>query len=141
MTEVIHNLFIGNWQEARASIGFYVITVASDSPFVGAEHFKLVDGPGNSLEDLKAAATATFKAHSRGGRALVHCVGGRSRSAAVMVLALSQIRSCNICAAYDFLISKHDITRIHPFVSGLLLKAEATLGFKANTPDFVAWHG
>lgn len=53
MTELIPDLFIGNWHEARdADERFYVITVASDSEFIGDRHFKLIDGPRKFSFDL-----------------------------------------------------------------------------------------
>jgi protein-tyrosine phosphatase len=125
MTELIPNLFIGNWHEAKVhSMGMYVVTVAHDSPFVGEEHFKLVDGPGNDPDVLIAAAEAVWQAYSKGLRVLVHCHGGRSRSGAVAVIAVMKILDKRLCEAYDFVKDKHEITRIHPYLSEILLGYE-----------------
>lgn len=119
--EIIPGLWVGNWQSAQKSEGMHVITVAIDSPHIGHEHFKLVDGPGNPPELFAAAVDATVKAVEQYGKpVLVHCVGGRSRSCAVAARAVARLRKINIHEAYDLLIAKRDITRIHPALSWLL---------------------
>jgi len=126
MTELIPNLFIGNWHEARDSQGFYVITVAHDSGFVGHQHFRLVDGPGNEASVFKEAVEAVCCAYRENKKVLVHCVGGRSRSAAVIVAAATKLTGRPFCEVYDDLLRKHDGTgkgaRIHPYLSLLLLE-------------------
>lgn len=125
MTEVIPNLFIGNWKDAELHANeLYVITVAGDSPFIGNEHFKLNDGPGNPPGLLESAADSVHKAYSNGKKILIHCHGGRSRSAAVTVLSIMKILNKNLCEAYDLAKDKHDITRIHPYLSKILLEIE-----------------
>ena len=126
MTELIPNLHIGNWREASESDGFYVVTVAVDSPFVGHKHFHLVDGPGNSQEVFSAAVDAVCDAHRSGKKVLVHCVGGRSRSAAVLIAAATKLTNRPMCDLYDELLKRHDGpgygARIHPHLSVLLLE-------------------
>ena len=126
MTELIPDLLIENWHEARSARDMYIITVAHDSEFVGHEHFKLVDGPGNLSEDFVAAVESVCRAHRNGNRVLVHCVGGRSRSAAVIVAAAKVLTNRPMCEIYDMLLRKHDFTgggaRIHPYLSMLLLE-------------------
>lgn len=129
MTELIPRLFIGNWHEARDrhhTEGLHVVTVASDSQYIGDAHFKLVDGPGNSREEFEAAVDYVCCAYNNMHRVLVHCVGGRSRSAAVIVAAAVRITGRPICDVYDTLIHAHDGTgwgaRIHPHLSQLLLE-------------------
>ncbi len=128
MTELIPNLFIGNWHQARDSQGCYIVTVAHDSPFVGDEHFKLVDGPGNDPAVFEAAVEAVVAAHRTGKKVLVHCIGGRSRSAAVIVAAAVHLTGRPLCELYDLLLAKHDFTgggaRIHPHLAVLLLGHE-----------------
>lgn len=130
MTELIPNLFIGNWAEAEscAPHGFHVVTVAVDSQFVGHEHFRLVDGPGNDPAVFRAAVDAVVASHRIGRRVFVHCVGGRSRSAAVIVAAAAQLTGRGLCDVYDELLRKHDGpgrgARIHPHLSVLLLGYE-----------------
>lgn len=128
MTELIPNLFIGNWHEARDSSGFHVITCAVDSQFIGDQHFKLIDGPGNKVEEFKAAVEAVIEAHTAGHKVLVHCIGGRSRSAAVIVAAATRLTKAPLCAVYDELLRKHDGAgwgaRIHPHLAALLLEHE-----------------
>lgn len=119
--EIIPNLWVGNWQSAQKAVGMHVITVAIDSPFIGHEHFTLVDGPGNSPVLFNLAVDAVVNAVEQYGKpVLVHCVGGRSRSCAVATGAVARLRKCNIHEAYDLLIAKRDITRIHPALSWLL---------------------
>lgn len=126
MTELIPRLHISNWHEAKDSRGMHVVTCAHDSPFVGQEHFKLVDGPGNSADMLVAAVEAVCAAYRAGKNVLVHCVGGRSRSAAVVVAAAKVLTGKSLCEMYDLLLAKHDFTgggaRIHPYLSVLLVE-------------------
>ena len=128
MTELIPNLFIGNWHEARAAHGFHIITVAVDSEFVGHEHYKLVDGPGNAPSVFGDAVDAVRRAYRDGKKVLVHCIGGRSRSAAVIVAAAHMLTGRPLCEVYDDLLRKHDGpgtgARIHPHLSILLLEYE-----------------
>lgn len=121
MEEIIPGLWVGNWQSAQKSQGMHVITAAIDSPHIGHEHFKLVDGPGNPPELFSAAVDATVTAVEISGKpVLVHCVGGRSRSCAVAAKAISRLQRCTIHEAYDKLIAKRESTRIHPALSWLL---------------------
>ena len=122
MTELIPRLFIGNWHEARDSRDFYKITCAIDSEFIGDQHFKLIDGPGNSPELFASAVDAVCEAYKSPHKILVHCVGGRSRSAAVIVASAARITGRPLCTIYDTLLGRHDCTRIHPYLSLLLLE-------------------
>ncbi len=125
---MIPNLFIGNWHEARDAQGFLVITVAVDSEFIGHHHYPLIDGPGNLRSVFDAAVDEVCRAHGRGERVLVHCIGGRSRSAAVIVAAATRLTGRPLCSVYDDLLRKHDGTgtgaRIHPHLSTMLLEYE-----------------
>lgn len=123
MTEVVPRLFIGNWREAQENAGrMHVVTVAHDSPFAGHVKFDLEDGPGNDPEDLRDAAQYAAEAHARGETVMIHCHGGRSRSAVVTVLALTKITGRPLCECYDLLKDAHDKTRIHPHLSALLFE-------------------
>lgn len=126
MIELIPRLSIGNWHEARSAQGFHVITCAVDSEFIGHEHFKLIDGPGNDQQVFNAAVEATCKAHDEGKTVLVHCIGGRSRSAAVIVAAAVRITKKPLCEVYDRLLHLHDGpgygARIHPYLSVMMLE-------------------
>lgn len=129
MTELIPRLFIGNWHEARDrhhKDGLHVVTVAVDSEYVGDAHFKLIDGPGNSKEEFDGAVDYVCRVYNNMERVLVHCVGGRSRSAAVIVAAAVKITGRPFCEVYDDLLRKHDGhgvgARIHPHLSAILLE-------------------
>lgn len=122
MTELIPNLFIGNWQEGQAaSANCYVITVAHDSPFIGNEKYDLVDGPGNSLKTFMDAVSAVVASHKSGYPTMVHCHGGRSRSATVCVAAIHLLTGKSIFEAYEHVIARHDKTRIHPYLAEFLI--------------------
>lgn len=123
MTEVIPRLFIGNWHDASRYLGtMHVVTVAHDSPVTGHAKFDLVDGPGNNKETLIAAIEYAYEAYQRGETVLIHCHGGRSRSGTVTVAALVKITGKNLCECYDMLKDKHHETRIHPYLSLMLLE-------------------
>lgn len=128
MTELIPNLFIGNWHDAKQATDMHIITVAGDSPFIGHEHFPLIDGPGNDATIFHAAVDAVIAAHRQGKRILVHCIGGRSRSAAVIVAASAKLTSQPLCALYDELIrlrcADERGIRIHPHLASMLLEHE-----------------
>lgn len=122
MNQVIDRLHIGDWQDAKKSTGFYIITVAGDSPFIGDEHFSLVDGPGNPPQVFADAVEAVVRAHRRQPKpVLVHCIAGRSRSASVVIAAVKKLTGRDICEAIDLVFVKHDRTRIHPHMARLLL--------------------
>lgn len=126
MTELIPGkLYVGNWQEAQnASLNFFIVTVANDSPFVGNAQFGLIDGPGNSIDLFwEAVESVTELVKENRGPVLVHCVSGRSRSVAVCVAAYRQIQGINLCEAYDQVIAKHDRSRIHPHLSKIITTA------------------
>lgn len=131
MTEVIDKLFIGNWHDAqRQMVGsprMHVVTVAQDSPITGDKKFSLVDGPGNPPELIIEAAKYVAEVHERGEQVLVHCHGGRSRSGVVTTAALMLITKKNLCECYDLLKDQHEITRIHPYLSLILINHEEAL--------------
>lgn len=123
LTKLIDRLEIGDWFAARdlASSGRWIVTVAIDSPVVGNQHFRMVDGPGNEEKLFRDAVDAVVGAHRNGKSVLVHCVGGRSRSAAVCAAAIAQLKQKTLCEAYDFVIATHPPARIHPHMGKFLL--------------------
>lgn len=123
MTEVIPRLYIGNWRDAEQHINsMYVVTVAHDSPIIGNVKFNLIDGPGNDIKVLMEAVTHAYDAYHRGEKVLIHCHGGRSRSGTVLVAVLAKITGRNLCECYDFVLSKHHETRIHPYLAIMLME-------------------
>jgi len=115
MNEIIPRLCLGDWMAARDSHSdFHVVTVAVDSPFIGDEHFKLVDGPGNSRLEFDKAVCSVAEAYNQGKSVLVHCVAGQSRSAAVVVSALMALQDLDWCQAYNLVIKQKPNVRIHP---------------------------
>lgn len=128
MTEVMPRLFIGNWHDAQRQNGnMYVVTVAHDSPVTGDIKFGMVDGPGNTPELFLDAAKHAAEAYSAGKSVLIHCHGGRSRSGVVTVAALMLITKKPLCECYDLLKDRHEITRIHPYLSLMLMNHEEKL--------------
>lgn len=123
MTELLPNLFIGNWREAESSVGLDIVTCMNDEPhFIKGTRFNLIDGPGNELELLQSAIDHVAEEYKKGKKILVHCHGGRSRSATVSVGAIAKITNRSLCQAYDFVKDRHEITRIHPYLSLLLME-------------------
>lgn len=128
MTEIIPRLFIGNWHDAQQHLtDMHVVTVAHDSPVTGNAKFGMVDGPGNTPELVIDAARYAAEAHSKGDRVLIHCHGGRSRSGVVSVATLMLVTGKSLCESYDLLKDRHEMTRIHPYLSLLLLLNEDKL--------------
>lgn len=123
MTQLTETLYIGDWHEAKRCSDKGIITVAIDSEFIGHEHYKLVDGPGNDPNLFYEAIDAVVRS-AKVRPTLVHCIAGRSRSAAVAVAAISDLLDIGVCSAYERLIKLHDRTRIHPALSRLLLSLE-----------------
>lgn len=120
-------IYISGWDTASKAMNSggltYVITVATDSPITGHQMFHLVDGPGNDPAVFNAAVNAVVKAAQDENEKviLVHCVSGRSRSAAVCVAAIAKLNNISICEAYDRCIATDDKIRIHPAFGKLLL--------------------
>lgn len=124
MTELIPRFYIGNWREAQiAPENFHVVTCMNDeSGFCRNARFELVDGPGNEITLLIAAIEHVVKTYAEGATILVHCHGGRSRSATVSIASIAKIRCLSLCEAYDLVKDKHEITRVHPYLSKMLLE-------------------
>lgn len=121
-TEIIPRLSVGNWQSAQsAPAGTCIVTVAIDSPFIGRYHFKLVDGPGNDMQDWREAIKCVKECYNSGHNVLVHCVSGRSRSAGIAAAALAQLRRISIHEAYDLVKNRRAEVQIHPAISQLML--------------------
>lgn len=83
--------------------------------------------PGNLASIFHGAVEAAVKAHAAGEKVLIHCVGGRSRSAAVIVAAAVKLSGQPFCEIYDLLLRLHDggtgkSARIHPHLAPLLLE-------------------
>jgi chemotaxis response regulator CheB len=120
-------IYISGWDDAEKAMKSlnrtYVVTVAVDSPVTGHQKFSLVDGPGNDPEVFRLAVDVVVRAAQSAieSAILVHCVSGRSRSAAVCVAAIAKLNNISICEAYDRCIAIDDKIRIHPALGKLLL--------------------
>lgn len=123
MNEIIPGLYVGGWHAARDikahGLPISIVTVAFDSEIVGDWHFKLIDGPGNNEREYLAAVHYVADCLSGNVPVLVHCIAGRSRSAAVAVGALMKAKGMTLCDAYDLVKSKRMI-QIHPAFARLM---------------------
>lgn len=107
-------VFIGTWHDAQKARNMHVVTVAVDSPFVGNAKFDLVDGPGNNPAVYRAAVEHVLNSINAGTPTLVHCVSGRSRSAAVLCSAIARHLQTNFHEAYTLVKRAKDEVGIHP---------------------------
>ncbi|CRI67816.1 putative Dual specificity protein phosphatase [Thiocapsa sp. KS1] len=69
----------------------------------------LVDGPGNDLRDVREGVRFIADVVSAGGRILVHCHAGRSRSVAVVARYLVESRGMTRRAALALISAKREI--------------------------------
>lgn len=122
MNQVVDHVYIGGWQDAQKARNMHVVTVAIDSPFVGNAKFDLIDGPGNDPEIYRAAVSHVLARINSGTPVIVHCVSGRSRSAAVLCSALARHMQTDFNAAYSLVKQARDETSIHPALYDLHLK-------------------
>jgi protein-tyrosine phosphatase len=122
MDQISDKIFIGNSQEAqkphllhRAGITA-ILNVALDLDYPNQEDFLchkhgLVDGPGNSVADMKAAVDCLANLLAHGHTVLVHCHVGMSRSPTVVAkyIASKQFRPIESVV--------EDIAKIRPIVN------------------------
>jgi protein-tyrosine phosphatase len=76
--------------------------------------FDLVDGPGNGVELYRTAVDYVAALMAEGVPVVVNCVGGRSRSAAVLCSALAKHQKTDFNAAYSLVKKARDEISIHP---------------------------
>lgn len=123
MDEIIPGLYVGGWHAARDikahRLPIGIVTVAVDSEVIGDYHAKLSDGYGNDESEFAEAVQLVYVSICREVPTLVHCIAGRSRSAAVVVAALMRAKGMTISEAYDLVKSKRMI-QIHPGFTRLM---------------------
>lgn len=111
-SEVRDGLYISDGLTARryGDEFDHVITLSRDGgPDIGVgshehttQYFPLYDGPRTTQDDFEAAVGATVKAiDQHDGDVLVHCQAGVSRSATVLITALSLIDDITYDEAYS----------------------------------------
>lgn len=126
MNEIIPGLYVGGWHAARDikahGLPIQIVTVAEDSEVVGDWHVKMSDGYGNSERDFFAAVHYVVQYLQSETPVLVHCIAGRSRSAAVAVAALMRTKGLSISEAYDIVKARRMI-QIHPGFTKLMERA------------------
>ncbi len=122
MNEVIPNLFIGNWQEAKRFKDRHpttlVLTCAKDSPWVGDFHFKLIDfnnSAENKKELLSAIKTLTYH-HSPDKYCsdqpiFVHCISGITRCVTVVCGYLMKYNKFSLEDAHNSLKQRYPRTK------------------------------
>jgi protein-tyrosine phosphatase len=113
------NLFIGNASDAKSEphlkqYGIQdIVNVAKDlnDPFLHSyRYFKvgLDDGSSNRTEEYVLAAKLVLDLLSQGRRVLLHCHEGKSRSTAVAILVIGEIKDLLPGEAYDVVVqSRH----------------------------------
>ena len=107
MFQILDNLYISDWPEASRAKDIIRVTVAIDSPFKGEHFFALVDGRREeNKQEFDDAVSLVNELLDGGQKVVVHCVVGRSRSAAV-VLGVLMKRGLTFQEAYQLLHQKH----------------------------------
>jgi atypical dual specificity phosphatase len=76
---------------------------------VDALHIPLLDGPGNSREDVAEAIRFIDEVVTAGDRILVHCHAGRSRSVIVVAKYLMRVRGMTSASALTLIESKREV--------------------------------
>ncbi|KAK2465863.1 hypothetical protein APHAL10511_001504 [Amanita phalloides] len=123
LTEILHNqLYIGNLSAAmserhRQSVGVtHILSVCPDYPSTDAAHHLTIAVHDSEYEDLliHLPQTCEFieKALNVGGRVLVHCVMGISRSTTVVAAYLMKSRGMDAMSAIKFI--KKARPQVHP---------------------------
>ena len=74
-SKITHTLYMGDWQDVARMRDFNIVTVAKDSPVVGALYFPLVDGPDeNNEHQLHSAIFMVDSLLACNSYIFVHCV-------------------------------------------------------------------
>lgn len=109
MFQILNDLYIADWPEAQKAdpAEFVRVTVALDSPFKGDYYYAIVDGRRDENRYEVDEAIAKINDLLDGDKkVLVHCVVGRSRSAAV-VLGVLLSWGMPFVEAYKFIQTRH----------------------------------
>lgn len=70
---------------------------------------RLIDGPGNSEQDLLQALTALVQMVEDSAPVLVHCHAGRSRSVSLVACYLAYQRKVSLAHAYSEVAAKREV--------------------------------
>jgi histidinol-phosphate aminotransferase len=79
----------------------------------------LIDGPGNSTDDIACALATLTELLSEGHKVLVHCTEGVSRAPFVTACYLASTRKWNLDSALDFIAKKRPVVNPHPALRSL----------------------
>src|SRR5271166_194047 len=117
------------WNANPAGIT-HVLNVSTEEPYLQAEGITYMDCPfhdGSEIPADKFAACMAFLsfASENGGRILVHCAAGISRSPVIVASFLHHSRKMEFNAALDYVISKRSI--VNPAVA-IINSARKLLG-------------
>ena len=114
LSRILDNLYIGDWQDAKRTdhSEFVCVTVAFDAPFKGEHLFGMVDGRvgdnnADNIYEMSLAIPKVIELMQGPKKVLVHCVAGRSRSAAVIVGVLMVLKGLTLEDALLFLWERH----------------------------------
>ena len=134
IVKIRHGLYLGDADDASRKPNEidYTITVAKNSPFIGAVWFSLEDDAVVKNEALfKAAISSTISLIENGHSVLIHCVAGLSRSPAVCAGVLMGMDGLSLEEAINRIRELKPSIHIHPyFINRLREIEEETVGIK-----------
>ena len=142
MTQITENLYLGSLAAARNlplllrhKITTIVCAAAEGRPHF-PQHFaywEMTDGPllvehACDISDLVEALDDvwTFCAPRLTNKMLIHCVHGRTRSAAVLAYILAKQANTTIPQAYALIASKRDVLVPEPWLEALQVKLSSS---------------
>lgn len=142
LVQITEYLFLGgseaseNFEELSKNNVKYVINTATELKNIhessGIEYIRLdlVDAPSQKLCEVDVFETAfnfIDKARKNGAGVLVHCRGGRSRSATIVIAYLMRTNKWSLQQAYKFVQSKSPVVSPNLGFIGQLLNFESRI--------------
>lgn len=117
MTEIIPNLFLGDYKDSITLESDLVVNCTPDLPFHGKKkelRLPVRDNDDDSQQDilfslLPNIIDAIDEALANNQRVLVHCRAGQQRSAAVVAAYLMSLQRCSAYEAITFIKSKRPL--------------------------------
>jgi protein-tyrosine phosphatase len=138
MHQVRDKIFLGNSQDAQRPHLLHqagvtaILNVASDLDTTNQEDFLvhkhgLVDGPGNSSEEMKAAIHCLDNLLAYGHTVLVHCHMGMSRSPTIVAKYLAMKEHSTLDSCIEELVKIRPIVNPHEALVKLARSIEGAL--------------
>jgi protein-tyrosine phosphatase len=137
--QVLPGLYIGSYETAsdletlRSNEITHILTVASNLParFEGQFKYKIIEALDRDSEDLSESFSSSFEfiesSINPGGRVLVHCLYGISRSSTIVLSYLMQKLKLKFSEALSLLQSCHPYTDPSAAFIEQLMKLESYL--------------